>query len=223
MMKAEIRMRKKTSLKTRAYGFFSLFFFVSLALGVMIIYAAAVPEMDEQILTVLSRVSSDQEVTQTAAIDIVTIFKQLQDRILWIILISLSGGLIISILIVRDIMGRLEKVTKVAAKISTGHLGESVPGHPSDEIGAIERVINNFAVNLQEVLLLLWNQTQICLKQLNQMDENNEKSTKTSTSLEERLQHMRNDLEEMQAIIRSFDFYGVCFEDGKLITKQDRV
>jgi methyl-accepting chemotaxis protein len=219
-MKTEIRMRKNISLKTRAYGFFLVFFFVSLTLGAVIIHGVAVLDPDEQLFTVLSRLSLDQEAAQTAAIDIVLIIKQLQNKALWVFFISLSGSLIVSFFIVRNLFCSLEKVTKIASKISRGHLDELVPNYPCNEIGTIGRVINDFAVNLQEVLLLLWNQTQNCLRQLNQMDE---KNNKTSVNLDERLQHMRNDLEEMQAMIRSFDYYGVRFEDGKLFAQQDRV
>jgi methyl-accepting chemotaxis protein len=222
-MKADIRMRKNISLKTRAYGFFLVFFFVSLTLGAVFIHGVAVLDLDEQLFTVLSRLSSDQEAAQSAAIDIILIIKQLQNKALWVFFISLSGSLIVSFFIVQNLFCSLEKVTKIASKISRGHLDEVVPNYPCNEIGMIGRVINDFAVNFQEVLLLLWNQTQNCLRQLNQMDEKNEKNNKTAVNLDERLQHMRNHLEEMQAMIRSFEYYGVRFEDGKLFAQQDRV
>ena len=221
-MKAETRMQKNLSLKTSAYGYFLLFFFVSLIIGAVIIYTAAVPNLDEQVLTALSGVSSDQTAIHTAAVDIVSTFRQLQHIVLLVMLISLSGSAILSFLMIRNIVGRLDEITKVAGKIAKGHLDETVPIYQCDEIGTIGRVVNDLAVNLQEILLLLWNQTQNCLGQLNQAYENNERNNKTSTNLDERFQHMRNGLEDMQTMIRSFDFYGVRLEDGKLITRQDR-
>jgi methyl-accepting chemotaxis protein len=221
-MKAETRRRKNSSLITRAYGYFLLLFLIFFSLSAMIIYVAAVPNVDEQVLTALSGVSSDQSTIQPAAIDIVSIFKKLQNRILWVMLICLSGSAILSFLMIRNIVNRLDEVTKVAGKIAKGHLNEVVPAHQYDEIGNIGKVFNDVAVNLQEILLLLWNQTQNCLGYLDHADGNNEKKNKTSTNLDERLQQMRHGLEDMQTMIRSFDFYGVRFEDGKLITRQDR-
>jgi methyl-accepting chemotaxis protein len=221
-MKAETRIRKNSSLITRAYGYFLLLFFVSLSLSAIIIYAAAVPNLDEQVSAALSVVSSDQIIIQAAAIDIVSTFKQLQHRILWVILMCLSGSAILSFLMIRNIVSRLDEVTKVAGKIAKGHLNEVVPIHRFDEIGTIGRAFNDVAVNLQELLLLLWNQTQNCLWHLDHANRNNEKNNKSSINFDERLQQMRQSLEDMQTMIRSFDFYGVRFEDEKLITRQDR-
>jgi methyl-accepting chemotaxis protein len=221
-MKAETKIRKNSSLINRAYRYFLLLFFVSFSLSIVIIYVAAVPNLDEQVLKALSGVSSDQTTIQKATSDIVSTFKQLQYKIFWVILVCLAGNAILFFLMIRNMVSRLEDVTKIADKIAKGHLNEAVPIYQYDEIGIIGRVVNEVVVNLQEILLLLWNQAQNCLGYLDHLDGKNEKNNKTSNNLDERLQQMRHSLEDMQTMIRSFDFYGVYFEDGKLVTRQEQ-
>jgi methyl-accepting chemotaxis protein len=221
-MKAETKIRKNSSLINRAYRYFLLLFFVSFILSMMIIYAAAVPNLDEQVLKALSGVSSDQTTIQMATLDIVSTFKQMQHKIFWVLLVCLSVNAILFFLMIRNIVSRLEEVKKVADKIAMGHLNEVFPSHQYDEIGIIGRFFNDVVVNLQEILLLLWNQTQSCLGYLDHLDGKYEKNNKTSNNLDERLQQMRHSLEDMQTMIRSFDFYGVYFEDGKLVTRQEQ-
>ncbi|MFO8083189.1 MAG: HAMP domain-containing protein [Desulfobacterales bacterium] len=215
-------MQKKISLRTFAYSFFLLFFSAFLILGVLVVYKTAVPNFEKQIFAALIASFSDNSGIPAATNDIADIFKQLQYRVLWTLLVCLLASSIIFFLIIHIIFNRLDNIKKVAVRMTEGHLDETILSHQSDEIGAIGKVINDFAANLQEVLLLLWNQTQNCLRQLNQVEELTRVNPEETPRLDDKLQQMRHGLEDMQTMIRSFHFFGVCIDDGRLTTRKNQ-
>jgi methyl-accepting chemotaxis protein len=215
-------MQKKISLRTFAYSFFLLFFSAFIILGVLMVYKAALPNFEKQIFATLVASASDNSGIPAATNDIVHIFKQLQFRILWAWIVCFLANSIMFFLIIHLIFNRLEDIRKVAVRMTEGHLDETILSHRSDEIGAIGKVINDFAVNLQEVLLLLWNQTQNCLRELNQADELKKMNPEETPRLDDKLQQMRYGLEDMQTMIRSFHFFGVSIDDGRLTTRKNK-
>lgn len=220
-MESDNRTQKTTSLKTLAFGLIFLFFSASLLFGALIIYKLAVPNIEKQILSVLAGLSSDHTVIMISKNDIVNIIKQIQQRVLWMLIVCLLAGAIIFFLVIRTILNRLNNIRIVAAKMAEGRLDETIPFQRLDEIGAIGKVINDFAANLQEVLLLLWNQTQNCLRQVKKVNKY-EIYPEMMAGMDVNLQQMQNGLEDMQSMIRSFNFYGVCLDDGLLIARHDQ-
>lgn len=219
----EAGMLKKTSFRIYACNFFILFFLASSMSSVLLVYKLAVPDAENQIWTALvTGISSNNSNMMATTNDIMEIFRQLQHRILLIFIGCLLACVLVSLFIIHTIMNRLDDMRKVAAKMAEGHLDKTISLHRCDEIGAVGKAINDLAANFQEILLLLWNQTQNCLRHLNYENEVDGTGSEITFGLDDKIHHMRKDLEDMQTMIRSFNFYGVGLEEGKLSNMQDQ-
>lgn len=126
-----------------------------------------------------------------------------------------------SLFILRGIFRRLERLAKSAENAAKGRLNETVYAEPRDEIGAIAESISDCSANLQEILLLLWNHAQTCLSKLNSRYEKQDKDPIPS-DLNAKIQGVRRELQAMQTLIESFDFYSVQFERGKMEISCDK-
>lgn len=97
---------------------------------------------------------------------------------------------------------------------------ETLAGRLSGRIG---ENVNELALNLQEVLLLVWNLSRQDLEVLERavnLAEAVEDSDKRRRLASE-LAFIRHDLEEMQNIVRQFEFYNVVLQEEKLLAKPE--
>ncbi len=145
-------------------------------------------------------------------------FRQLQHRIIWTLGFLFLATAALFSLMVRTISSRLEKVIHGVREISLGQLNVTIPVEPCDEIGKIGETINDLVANFQEILLGLWNHTESCLYLMAQTRNNSKMNPKRPDILENALEHMHNDLESIQTAIKSFEFYDICLESGKVVT-----
>lgn len=143
--------------------------------------------------------------------------------------IALSAALIIAatggvfFFLYRRIARPLEKAAAAAGRMAEGHLGETIPNHPLNEIGRICESINNIAVNFQEMLILVWNQTDnaiACIRRTTGKLRPDTEHHFSPDSLAD-LMSARQDLETMRTMVRSFDLYDVAITENDVLTAKD--
>ncbi|MBL0715115.1 MAG: HAMP domain-containing protein [Desulfosarcina sp.] len=155
------------------------------------------------------------------------------DRLLIRVRFGLLGGTLLALtalgtiymFLVRHVLHPLEYTAEAARQLADGHLDATVPIQDADEIGRIGEMINDMGVNLQELILLIWNQTGNALDTIeginNQLDKHN--AVRTKTEIRASLQLVRQNLGTMQTVARSFDLYDVLLAGKKAVAMEDLV
>jgi len=134
------------------------------------------------------------------------------------LMIAATGG--VFIFLYRRVARPLEKTAEAAGRMADGHLGETLPTHPPNEIGRIGESINGLAVNFQEVLILVWNQTDNAIARIRRATGKVKPDRKHALSSEmlADLTSARQDLETMRMMVRSFDLYDVAITKNDVLT-----
>ncbi len=129
------------------------------------------------------------------------------------------------IFIVRYILHPLEHTASAARQMVDGRLDATVPIQDTDEIGRIGELFNDMGVNLQELLLLVWNQTGSALNALDGIHQQLE-SRQTAPQekvIRSHLQSARQNLGTMQTVAQSFDLYDVLLTGHKAVAGEELV
>jgi methyl-accepting chemotaxis protein len=143
-----------------------------------------------------------------------------------LLIIAAAGGVFYRLY--RIIVGPLEEAAASAGRIAEGNLSETISACTWDEIARIGDGVNSLAVNFQEALILVWNQTESAIAQIqrttgrlmqNKADNARDAAEETAGDLNA----IRQDLETMQMMIRSFDLYDVTISEGDVLTAKDKV
>ncbi len=129
------------------------------------------------------------------------------------------------IFIVRCILHPLEHTATAARRMVDGRLDTTVPIQEADEIGHIGELFNDMGVNLQELLLLVWNQTGSALKSLDGIHRQleNQQAAPGEIDIRAHLQSAQQNLGTMQTVARSFDLYDVLLTGRKAVAMEDLV
>ncbi|MDJ0874298.1 MAG: HAMP domain-containing protein [Desulfobacterales bacterium] len=129
------------------------------------------------------------------------------------------------IFIVRSILHPLEHTATAARLMVDGRLDATVPIQEADEIGHIGELFNDMGVNLQELLLLVWNQTGSALKSLEGIHRQleNQQAAPGEIDIRAHLQSAQQHLGTMQTVARSFDLYDVLLTGRKAVAMEDLV
>jgi methyl-accepting chemotaxis protein len=137
------------------------------------------------------------------------------------LMIAATGG--VFIFLYRQVARPLEKAAEVAERMAEGHLGETLSNHPSNEIGRIGESINSLAVNFQEMLILVWNQTDNAIARLRRTtgQVRTDRAQDLSPEMLTDLTSARQDLETMRMMVRSFDLYDVAITKNDVLTAKD--
>lgn len=208
---------KNLSFQKVIWGCFILFFLASVMVIIFITYEFEETSLRQQLLDKSSGSVSSSASNTDLQDHVLEFFRNLKHRIFWALGILFLGTAVLFLLTVRTITNRLEKVIQGTRKISLGQLAVFIPVQPHDEIGKIGEMINDIAANFQEIFLSLWNHTESCMYTLEQLRNHFQMSPKVPDNLKDTLEHLDTDLEGMQTIIKSFEFYDICIENGKIM------
>ncbi len=215
-MKIDSVTQKKSAFKKNARVLVICNLCAYVAVVLFLLHVFAHNPIDEKLTSALKGAGVDR----TTALAIESLYSESRERTAFKALAAVTllflAAAVFPVLVIRGIYRRLDAMAESAARAAMGELDETVRAEPYDEIGAIGQSINDFSANLQEVLLLLWNHTQTCLSKLNSSRAERGSNPPSLAELEEKLQCVRQELEDMRSMIRSFDFYNVRLEDGKL-------
>ncbi len=137
---------------------------------------------------------------------------------LTLLLITLIGGMI---LFQRNIVRPLENIGESVWKMTEGHLDQPIHIQTRDEIAKVAEGINGLVINLQEVLLFVWNHTQhnftILGRSQEQMDGHGDGSSVPTLVKKDIAQALKKN-KELQEVVTTFDYFEVNLEDEKLVS-----
>jgi HAMP domain-containing protein len=123
----------------------------------------------------------------------------------------------------RHVLHPLEHTAAAARQMVDGRLDATVPIQDPDEIGRLGQMFNDLGVNLQELILLVWNQTGSALNALegiNQQLVGNDPAP-LAKELHANLQAVGQNLETMQTVAQSFDLYDVLLTGHGAVAMED--
>jgi len=124
--------------------------------------------------------------------------------------------LAIPFLFIRNIVAPLEELLSVSRKITEGYLKETVPIRNKDEIGKIGEQINALSVNLQEILLHVWNHSRDSADILKRISYGGIPSDMASD-----IAAVRQSMEDMQSMVKTFEYYDIRMDEDRLMAEED--
>jgi methyl-accepting chemotaxis protein len=131
----------------------------------------------------------------------------------------------IYLFLVRHVLHPLEHTAAAARQMVDGRLDTTVPIQDPDEIGRLGQMFNDLGINLQELILLVWNQTGSALNTLEGINQklDNNNAASLATELHANLQAVRQNLGTMQTVAQSFDLYDVLLTGHKAVALEDLI
>ena len=138
-------------------------------------------------------------------------------------IIAVAGG--VFFLLNRRIALPLEKTAAAAGRMADGYLETTMPVSAPNEIGRIGESVNGLAVNFQEVLILVWNQTENALARIQRTTRKMtpDASDGNIDEMKAELSSARQDLENMRLMVRSFDLYDVTITETDALATKGKV
>lgn len=140
-----------------------------------------------------------------------TIATQVQERALRGILgftaLMLAGLAASYRFLQRRLITPLERTAEAGRRMAEGRLDQMLPVQTPDEIGQISETLNTLGVNLQELIVLVWNQTGSSVRDLDHLRQGlPPQGAAEAAAVIGRLQQ---DLGTMQQMVKAFDLYDV--------------
>lgn len=137
---------------------------------------------------------------------------------LTLLLCTLIGGMLF---FKRNIMIPLETTGEIVQRMAAGHLDKPIRIKAGNEIGQVAEGINGLAVNMQEVLLYIWNHTQqnfILLDRISEQLNSQPDSALPLSQLKKDIAQVRRENEGMKGIVTTFDYFEVKLEHEKIVS-----
>jgi len=147
-----------------------------------------------------------------------TIRNQMLVRILTVLV--LAGGAFFFFL--KKIVVPIHQMAEATRMMAAGRLDMTVPSSPRNEIGQIGEVINDLAVNLQEVLLHVWNHTSHSMELLSRINEKlmTGNSNGQPHRIEEDVEDVRQTIKEMRDLVQTFEYYDIQLDNGRILAAE---
>jgi len=212
-----------SNLRKRLLIYFALVVFVTFSVGAQLLYEIGSRRLNNQITASIVQQLSEHEKNRFDINKVRNVLKRLQYRMILIMGIVMICVIATMIVFTRNIIEPLDLIGKAAKKIADGHLNETVPVRNQDEIGNIGELINDLAANLQEILLHVWNHTDDDIVLLDHICEevNSSKDNGLSKKVKQELAFVRQDITDMQDMVKAFDYYNIRLDNGKVIGRDE--
>lgn len=114
----------------------------------------------------------------------------------------------------------LAHVHAATRQMTDGHLDILARIARQDEIGRLGESINDLAVNMQEVLLFVWNHSQQSRELFDQTAERLAAPEPLPT-IQDNLKKMRQNNEDLKAIVLSFSYFEIRLEHERMLAESD--
>jgi len=219
------RVSRADGLRRKAYLVFLVAAIAILALGAYAIGQAGNHIHQTRLISDITATLTAEEIKRVDTTAITRSFRTMQTY-----LVVLTAGVLFVML--AAILVFIEKVAKpidqmgaAADKIARGQLSALAPVDGNGEIGRIADLINDMAMNLQEILLLVWNYTGRNRQRLEGMAEMLKRHSNGDALPEgfaERLTVLQREVEDLQSFVEAFDYYDIRLAYGKAQAATDR-
>ena len=188
--------------------------------GAMIIFENNSIALNNESLISINQYLPDHGKNQTNVEKVKQVLKKTRHRIMMMLLTLSAVILITFFFLFRNIISPLEKIHSSIDSMTEGKLHHPLPIYPQDEIGHISNGINEFSINVQEMLLYVWNHCD----QFNTLLENVTKTFQTHygeplpPEIMNDIDFIRTNIENLRTFVRSFEFFEVQLNSGKLMS-----
>jgi methyl-accepting chemotaxis protein len=118
-----------------------------------------------------------------------------------------------------QVLKPLAEVQAATRKMTDGHLDHLNRITRSDEIGRLGETINDLAVNMQEVLLFVWNHSQESRELLERVAE--QVNALPDSGLSGDIEKMREENESLKDIVTSFSYFEIRLEHERMLAESD--
>lgn len=150
----------------------------------------------------------------------------LEDSLTIMTLALVSVLILFMLFFIRNIINPLAKLEKITRQMADGRLDLLIQEHdsknPSCFIETIGENINSLAMNLQEVLLLVWNHSEHNLGTVDQALEVLAGDGEVPREqLKASLQSLKTELQQMQNIPQQFELFDVTLQGKKALAKDE--
>ncbi|QTA78297.1 HAMP domain-containing protein [Desulfonema limicola] len=148
---------------------------------------------------------------------------KLQNYIIAAIVFSASITAIL-ILFMRNIITPMEQISRAlgeaAKKLSQGHLDLALPVFPGNDVNKIGEYLNDFTVNVQEVLLHVQTHSNFIIKTIEQIKQKlgEQNNAVITPQIERDFTLARQHIQNIQEMIQAFEYYDICLENGKVMS-----
>ncbi len=137
---------------------------------------------------------------------------------LTLLLCTLIGGMLF---FKRNILIPLETTRDIVQRMAEGHLDKAIRIRSDNEIGQVAEGINSLAINVQEVLLYVWNHTQqnvVLLDRISKQLQAPPDNALPSSILKEAVDQVSLKNEELKDIVTAFNYFEVKLEHEKMVS-----
>lgn len=208
---------RMNTLRHKLLGLFFVFMLVSSAAGFGVILEINAEGFADELAPGIRQAVAGQSPQEIAADPLSALRKTLRFRILVFmaaVQLAAGGGLL---WLFRNYARPMEEILTVGRRMKDGDLNHSLAVGQTGEIGEIGELVNDFAVNMQEVLLLTWNQAADILNRIDDMEQTmvNRPVAQWPQELPAEISRTRQDTLALQEMIRTFEFFDVCLQAGK--------
>jgi methyl-accepting chemotaxis protein len=123
----------------------------------------------------------------------------------------------------RQVLKPLADLRASAQEMTDGHLDRLSRIRRSDEIGRLAETVNDLAVNMQEVLLFVWNHSQQSRELLERASARLESDSADAAlaAVQEDLALLRQDNEDLRSIVTSFSYFEIRLEHERMMAESD--
>ncbi|WP_339132756.1 MAG: HAMP domain-containing protein [Candidatus Electrothrix sp. GW3-4] len=124
-----------------------------------------------------------------------------------------------------NIIKPLAEIRAASRLMADGHLETLNHMKRADEIGSLGENINDLAINMQEVLLFVWNHSQLSRDLLENIAQDLDFSLDTeqsdfniNNSIQKDISKMHRNNEDLKSIVMSFSYFEIKLEDEKMVS-----
>ncbi|MDH3973650.1 MAG: cell wall metabolism sensor histidine kinase WalK [Deltaproteobacteria bacterium] len=204
--------RPFSKLKKKLLIYFLLIAFVSLVVGLEMIWEVGEPKLLDQILANITEVRPHIELNKSELEKTFKPIRELQVRMMILLFIVATSISVTLLIFIKNIANPLDDMVLAAKELRDGNLSATVPVMSKDEIGQLGECFNDLAVNLQEVLLFVGAVDHDMTNILEKIEENRPEENNENRKLNEQLDLMAEKMDELKEMVQAFDYYNVVYD-----------
>jgi len=204
--------RPFSKLKKKLLIYFILIAFVSLVVGLEMIWEVGEPKLLNKISANITEINPDIQLSKSASEKIFKPVRELQVRMMILLTIVATSISVTLLIFIKNIANPLDDMVIAAKELRDGNLSATVPVMSDDEIGQLGECFNDLAVNLQEVLLFVGAVDHDMTSILEKIEENRPPENDQNRKLNEQLDLMAKKRDELKEMVQAFDYYNVVYD-----------
>lgn len=149
-------------------------------------------------------------------------YVKIQSHIIGATIIFIICVSIVLILFIRNIIAPVEQIALTAEQLSKGKLDVTMPDFCGNDVNNIGETLNDFAVDVQEVLLHIQSHSNLITETIGQIRQKMLKQNEDAVTpeIERDFMLVRQHIADIQDMIQAFDYFDVCLENGKLMSEK---